>query len=184
MICLKKLFYLFYVLDIDILGGIVKNEGSLLAYLLFPRLKQKEPELTRKDFEEIVQELNTVYHGLNIEEVKGHFLKNKNQNDPDVLRQAIYELFGDLHVKCPTYLFVKQFAKQTPKAKTFFYELSFQTKNIAKMGCDSKTMGICHGADIEFVFGLPVHYPDRYSKQEAAFSKQIMEYWTNFAKTG
>ena len=38
--------------------------------------------------------------------------------------------------------------------------------------------------EVEFVFGLPIRYPERYTTEEIAFSKQIIHTWTTFAKTG
>ncbi|CAG2113737.1 unnamed protein product [Medioppia subpectinata] len=47
-------------------------------------------------------------------------------------------------------------------------------------GCDEKTMGICHGSDLEFVFFRTGANP----KLDIPFSKEWITLWTNFAKTG
>jgi carboxylesterase type B len=45
-------------------------------------------------------------------------------------------------------------------------------------------MGIYHGAELEFVFGLPFLDPESSSEIDRNLSKNVMSLWTNFAKTG
>ncbi len=45
-------------------------------------------------------------------------------------------------------------------------------------------MGVMHGYEIEYVFGLPVRRPSLYELKEEQFSNEIMLLWTNFARTG
>jgi len=46
-------------------------------------------------------------------------------------------------------------------------------------------MGVMHGDEIMFVFGdaLKSKLPQNYSLEDQQLSRQIMTYWTNFAKT-
>ena len=46
-----------------------------------------------------------------------------------------------------------------------------------------KEMGIPHGSDIEFVFGLTLLNPES-TPENREFSKLFMKYWTHFAKYG
>jgi len=45
-------------------------------------------------------------------------------------------------------------------------------------------MGVLHGDDIFFVFGEPLKRHDNFTDRERALSRQMITYWTNFAKTG
>uniref|UniRef100_A0A914HHN0 Acetylcholinesterase n=1 Tax=Globodera rostochiensis TaxID=31243 RepID=A0A914HHN0_GLORO len=49
-------------------------------------------------------------------------------------------------------------------------------------------MGIMHGYEIEYVFGVPLRHPQPYDPKELdmeqAFSEKIMEFWGHFARTG
>jgi len=45
-------------------------------------------------------------------------------------------------------------------------------------------MGVLHGDEIFFVFGEPFKRRDNFTDSERALSRQIIAYWTNFAKTG
>ncbi|KAL3074893.1 hypothetical protein niasHS_014338 [Heterodera schachtii] len=49
-------------------------------------------------------------------------------------------------------------------------------------------MGIMHGYEIEYVFGMPFRHPQAYDQKELdmerAFSAKIMDFWGRFARTG
>jgi len=45
-------------------------------------------------------------------------------------------------------------------------------------------MGVLHGDEIFFVFGEPFKCRDNFTDAERALSRQMIAYWTNFAKTG
>ncbi|VDP09766.1 unnamed protein product [Soboliphyme baturini] len=47
-----------------------------------------------------------------------------------------------------------------------------------------KWMGVMHGYEIEYVFGMPLRHPELYTKEENEFSKSIMDYWVSFARNG
>lgn len=50
-----------------------------------------------------------------------------------------------------------------------------------------KWMGVMHGYEIEYVFGMPLRVPQQYDpaelETERQFSEKIMEFWGNFART-
>ena len=88
---------------------------------------------------------------------------------------------GDIGLKCPTYLFAKQYAEHsTPQTNVFFYELTYEGNDFGP----SLDLGIFHGADLEFVFGLDLLNPNKTSEQNIEFTKQFLKLWTDFAKMG
>ncbi|CAG2103598.1 unnamed protein product [Medioppia subpectinata] len=111
-----------YNRDLDILAGVVQNEGSLLALNQWPELVN---DISEQTFTELV----------NKSKIVDYYLKNV-----------------------------------------------YKTQNV---GCNEKTMGICHGSDLVFVSGAPFIYPnDGYTTRDMHFSVQVMKLWTNFAKYG
>eukprot|EP00090_Calanus_glacialis_P005735 TRINITY_DN14441_c0_g1_i1.p1 TRINITY_DN14441_c0_g1~~TRINITY_DN14441_c0_g1_i1.p1 ORF type:complete len:825 (-),score=167.83 TRINITY_DN14441_c0_g1_i1:160-2634(-) len=44
--------------------------------------------------------------------------------------------------------------------------------------------GVKQGDEIQFIFGEPLNHPEDYLIEEKEFSKQVMAYWANFARTG
>ncbi|CAG2167355.1 unnamed protein product [Oppiella nova] len=207
----------FYNQDIDIIGGATRNEGSLLSYYIYPKL---QTNITLEDFTDLVQQSDAFFRGIDVQNVTQIYLKNVNTSDSQALKWAFYDYFGDMFMKCPTYHFSKQFAKHNTNTShnVYYYELTYQSKNAAHTGCMEETMGICHGSDVEFVFGSPIL---TYQSKNAAhtgcmeetmgichgsdvefvfgspivsrntntlldmkFSLEIMQMWTQFAKTG
>lgn len=45
-------------------------------------------------------------------------------------------------------------------------------------------MGVIHGYEIEFVFGLPLDKRLNYTAEEEKLSRRMMRHWANFARTG
>ncbi len=46
--------------------------------------------------------------------------------------------------------------------------------------------GVKHGDDLEFVFGTPLFedLSEKYQDEEVALAEDIVNYWSNFVKTG
>ena len=44
--------------------------------------------------------------------------------------------------------------------------------------------GVLHGDEIAFIFGEPFNNTYGYNQKERQLSREMMTYWTNFAKTG
>ena len=44
--------------------------------------------------------------------------------------------------------------------------------------------GVLHGDEIAFIFGEPLNSTYGYNEKERQLSREMMAYWTNFAKTG
>ncbi|CAG2170116.1 unnamed protein product, partial [Oppiella nova] len=140
--------------DIDLMAGINRDEGSDLLEAITPT---HIDNMTVEDFTNNVLKIDKIYHGINTESVSDFYLRGVNVSNPGALRWALYDFFGDLFMKCPTYLFAKQLTTMVQmRQNVYFYELTYENPLLAKeFGCDPITMGICHGMDLLFVFGIP-----------------------------
>ncbi|KAG5453686.1 Acetylcholinesterase [Clonorchis sinensis] len=103
---------------------------------------------------------------------------------PEELMRRLDELCGELDFTCPTLKFAKRVAS-LPNSKVFLYELQRRTANFSF----PKWVGVMHGYEIEYVFGMP--YSEkfqtsfyRFNDEERKLSEEVMLRWTNFAKTG
>ena len=95
------MFYLNVLIDIDLLAGVTRKEGSLLAHLINP------DNFTVDSFKQSVINTNAVFHGLDVQKVMDYYLKGVNTSDSQALKWAYYEFYGDLQLKCPTYILVR-----------------------------------------------------------------------------
>jgi carboxylesterase type B len=161
------------------MAGVTRDEGTLLVYIYFP-IMQKTFNKT-----DIIDLMKSVTHpSIYTETAPKFYLSNIDSNNEIALIQSFSQFYGDIIITCPTYFFAKKFVENSPKEKVFFYELTYARNDSKDYRCDTKLMGICHGAELEFVFGLPFLDPESSSEVDRNFSKKVMSLWTNFAKTG
>ncbi|CAG2120960.1 unnamed protein product, partial [Medioppia subpectinata] len=156
--------------DVDLMAGVVRNEGSLIAPPLVGNI-------TEDRFAEAIKGL---IGDTDLNKVLAFYLKGVAPDDYSAYRWAYYDLFGDIGLKCGTYLFAKHFAIKSNSTanNVYFWEQTYQSGGHLQ-GCDEKTMGICHGSDLEFVFFRTGANPEL----DIPFSKEWITLWTNFAKT-
>ena len=138
------------------MAGITQNEGSTLSEAYIGR-----PEnMTVQGYNKLLAHLNAKNYPVDVDSVTNFYLRGVNRSNSTALRWAFYDLFGDLCINCPTYLFAKQMAKQMGgKHNVYFYELTYQMPEIAQLG-RLEGKGIVHGMDVPFVFGIPFLHPE------------------------
>ncbi|CAG2116888.1 unnamed protein product, partial [Medioppia subpectinata] len=164
-----------YSADIDIMAGVMRNEGSVLAHTFYPI---SDAIKTRKDFSDVIKTLPLP--GMAEDKITEFYLKDVAVNATNATKRAFWNFFGDVVITCPTYLFAKDFAVNSPDRDVYFFEWTYPSKFVGPvMGCTPE-MGVCHAAEIEHVFGLPVLM----KSPDADFSNSVVNMWTNFAKTG
>ena len=162
------------------MAGVTETEGSLLAKIFMSKSSQIH---TESDFKDVINQTNSLSHNLDVEKVTEFYLRNVNKSDSGAIQWAFNEFFGDISMTCPTYHFAKNYAKYSQNSNVFFYEITYQqySNYFEKFGFK----GVNHGADLPFVFGLPLISPQPTDTQtDIEFSKQVMKMWTNFAKYG
>ena len=169
---MKKVDPGFSNIDLDLIAGVCKDESSLTA-------KNKSPSI--EGFREAITQLEVLFHNLNDTKLLEYYMKGVDKNDSDTIRWKLSAFYSELELKCPTYHFAKRYAERSSnQTNVFFYELTHTSKGPAY----EKEFGVPHGSDLVFVFGLPLLKPNDYSKEDLVFSKQVMKYWTDFAKYG
>ena len=106
-----------------------------------------------------------------------------NASDPIILRQQFIDMNTDSNFKAPAIKSAKSFIKG--KSPTYLYQLETAPKVLpGAPGSIPEWLGIFHGADIVYTFGLFLVVPNLATPDDIKVSKDIMSLWTNFAKTG
>ncbi|CAG2113156.1 unnamed protein product, partial [Medioppia subpectinata] len=169
--------------DVDLIAGNTRNEGTSLTRGLI-----KDPDhMTVADFYNGIKSFDALgYHNLNVTKVADDYLKGVNTSSPAALLQSFSAFAGDLGLVCPTYLFAKRFAQTVKESqRVYFYELLYASEWFANYSqCNISTMGICHGMEIAFVFGLPLLYPDVSTPEDIFYANVVMKLWSKFAACG
>ncbi|CAK8690553.1 unnamed protein product [Clavelina lepadiformis] len=127
---------------------------------------------------------------------KSNEKKSKNQSNDSIVdrglsgeifyRNRIDDLVGDLNFVCPTVGFLDKILKQGA-AQNKNYKGNMFLYNFVQRSSQNpwpEWMGVMHGYEIEFVFGLPLDNKLGYKNSEKQLSLAMMERWGNFAKFG
>lgn len=172
-----------------ILIGTNINEGNyFLVYEkpnYFPHNVSDSLNLSRSQFLHCVHHLFKYYpqypkelNSFGEEAIKFQYTPWKNPYDQKLNALSVDQAFGDMNFVCPTIDFADRYAL----AGVPVYQYRFEHRSTAHFW--PKWMGVLHGDEINFVFGEPLDPTKNYTHIEKKFSKKLMKYWTNFAKTG
>ena len=172
--------------EVSILAGVTQDEGSFLVSHWFDKFNSSSSKFNQNVKDYVFHEIDNLKHLESESERKkviDFYLSN--ETNVDMIKNKTGQIFGDYIITCPTYFMPKDMVLWSGDNKVYLYKLTYKA-NSSLLGINQNEtwLGVYHGADIEFVFGLPFMIPQMYSKQEQQFSLLIMNLWTNFAKTG
>ena len=106
-----------------------------------------------------------------------------NVNDPSKNRRMFMDMMGDVMFVAPAVQSAKAFVNHSLPA-TYFYQLQYR-EDEGFFGRIPSWVKAYHGADISYVFGVPLSLNASHLYTEGAnFSREVITIWTNFAKTG
>ena len=130
--------------------------------------------------------INETKHGRLVPEGENFLIHNDKriQIDENVRAQTFYrdrldDMVGDINFVCPTISFLDKVLDNS-QSKTYLYK--FVHRSSQNPWPD--WMGVMHGYEIEFIFGIPMNKSLPYDEVERNISKSVMKMWTNFAKHG
>ncbi|XP_069474589.1 cholinesterase isoform X2 [Ambystoma mexicanum] len=163
----------------QILSGVNKDEGAYFLVYRAPGFSKDNSSLiNRKDFENVVNFSFPNAGELGVESVIFHYTNWEDEQNPVQNRDALDDMVGDYNFICPLLEFTKTCSEHGSNAFLYFFD--HQSSKLSW----PKWMGVLHGYEIEFVFGMPLYRKLNYTKEEELLSRVMMKYWANFAKTG
>ncbi|TNN34575.1 Acetylcholinesterase [Liparis tanakae] len=107
-----------------------------------------------------------------------HYTDWTDVNNSQKNRDFLGSLVGDQMIACPALEFARRYSENG--GKTFLY--SFDHRSTTNVW--PEWMGVMHGYEIEFVFGIPLNASMGYTAKEVEMTKKFMKHWANFARTG
>uniref|UniRef100_A0A8D0GXD4 Carboxylic ester hydrolase n=1 Tax=Sphenodon punctatus TaxID=8508 RepID=A0A8D0GXD4_SPHPU len=156
-----------------------KYEGmSFLVYGAPGFSKDDESLINKTEFDAGLRFSFPTSSDLGLESIIFHYTDWKNESNPENYRDAMDDVIGDYNIICPVMEFTKHFVEGGNNA--FFYFFEHRSSKLAL----PEWMGVMHGYEIEFVFGLPLERRVNYTKPEEILSRSILRYWASFAKSG
>ncbi|XP_055345981.1 acetylcholinesterase-like isoform X2 [Paramacrobiotus metropolitanus] len=99
-------------------------------------------------------------------------------NDPTNNVNLLDKAIGDYFFTCNVNEVAMVYA--TGGQNVYMYLFNHRSSNMAW----PKWLGVPHGYEIEYLFGLPLDPARSYTKAEADLARRMMAHWANFAKTG
>ncbi|KAK1344942.1 hypothetical protein QTO34_013646 [Cnephaeus nilssonii] len=164
---------------LQVLVGVVKDEGSYFLVYGAPGFsKDNESLISRAQFLAGVRVGVPQVSDLAAEAVVLHYTDWLHPEDPARLREAMSDVVGDHNVVCPVVQLAGRLAAQGARVYAYIFEHRASTLSWPPW------MGVPHGYEIEFIFGLPLEPSLNYTIEERAFAQRLMKYWANFARTG
>ncbi|XP_004774475.1 cholinesterase [Mustela lutreola] len=163
----------------QILVGVNKNEGTAFLVYGAPGFsKDNNSIITRKDFQEGLKMYFPGVSEFGRESILFYYVDLLDDQRAEKYRDALDDVLGDYNIICPALEFTKKLSELGNNA--FFYYFEHRSSQLPW----PEWMGVMHGYEIEFVFGLPLERRANYTKAEEILSRSIMKHWANFAKYG
>uniref|UniRef100_A0A8D0GQK9 Carboxylic ester hydrolase n=1 Tax=Sphenodon punctatus TaxID=8508 RepID=A0A8D0GQK9_SPHPU len=162
--------------ETQILVGVVHDEGSYFLVYGAPGFsKDNESLISREEFLGGVRIGVPHANDIAAEAVVLQYTDWLDEDNPVKNREAMDDIVGDHNVICPVMHFAAHFAEHGNKVYTYLFD--HRASNLIW----PQWMGVPHGYEIEFVFGLPLNDSLNYTEEEKNMSRRIMHYWANFA---
>ncbi|XP_066449844.1 acetylcholinesterase isoform X1 [Eleutherodactylus coqui] len=159
--------------------GVNQNEGSYFLLYGAPGFsKNNESLITREEFLGGVRMSVPHANDIALEAVVMQYTDWTDEHAALKNREAMDQIVGDHNVICPMSHFAGKVSEFGNRIYAYYFD--HRASNLAW----PQWMGVPHGYEIEFVFGLPLEPKLNYTKLEADLSRRMMRYWATFARTG
>ncbi|XP_036393429.1 cholinesterase-like [Megalops cyprinoides] len=163
----------------ELLLGVNKDEGTYFLVYGAPGFSIEHESLIARD--KLLQGVRLFLLGLSDisqEAVVFHYTDWTDEFNGEKNRDALNHIIGDYYFICPLLEFAQRFVNVGHTAFLYFFD------HRSSRNAWPRWMGVMHGYEIEFVFGMPLNRSLGYTKEEEAMSRKIMKHWANFARTG
>ena len=171
--------------DADILLGTVKDEGGYFYIYMAPELFDQPAEtvhLEKGPYEAILNITSPVHDEAVIDAIKFEYEVPYSFGHTPSRIDIVDDVIGDLDFICPTVDYAAAYVNSSNSGNVYLY----QFLHLGSQNPWPDWLGVMHGYEIDFVFGVPLIEGDQfnYTEEEVVFSKRMMSYWAAFAKTG
>ncbi|XP_018591713.1 cholinesterase-like [Scleropages formosus] len=163
----------------DLLLGLTRDEGTFFLVYGAPGFSiTNESLITREDFLKGVEATIPSFSQISQEAVVFQYTDWTDEFSGEKNRNMMNHIVSDYYFSCPMLDFSRKSAAFGSRVFMYFFE------HRSSRNPWPKWMGVMHGEEIEFVFGLPLNSSLGYTKEEEAMSRRMMKHWATFARTG
>ncbi|XP_004713286.1 bile salt-activated lipase [Echinops telfairi] len=167
--------------DIDYMAGTNNMDGHIFSSIDMPAIDKKSQAITDEDFYKLVSGL-TITKGLKGAQASFQFYTEPWTQDSsqEAKKKTVVNFETDILFLVPTKIALAQHRANAKSAKTYNYLFTHPSR----MPVYPSWVGADHADDIQYVFGKPFQTLLGYRAQDKTVSKNMIAYWTNFARTG
>ncbi|CAF95208.1 unnamed protein product, partial [Tetraodon nigroviridis] len=160
----------------ELLLGVNKNEASYFLVYAVPGYDLGDSLISKK---QLLYGLD-LFFGKEIEPFASTItdLYSSVTADSGRFRDFLEKTVSDAVFNCPVQKFSASYEQSGGKPFLYYFQHRSSTNPWPEW------MGVMHGYEIEFVFGLPLNASLGYTEEEVNMSKRFMKYWATFARTG
>lgn len=172
-----------------LLLGVNRNEALyFLFYAIYAEMEWPNNTLSQSNYLKILplalsnngfEKLEIKKDKLVIDAILDRYESNLLPGDTRDYLMILDDIIGDFAFKCPVIQLAQNYAK-SPGSSVYFYEFNHRP-SVSDWPAWS---GSLHGDEVQFLFGLTLKPEAAYTMDEQKLSQDMMQYWTNFAKTG
>ncbi|XP_077423118.1 cholinesterase-like [Vanacampus margaritifer] len=163
----------------DVFFGLNKNEGPYFLLYGAPGFNLTgESLITKKEFMEGVRLAMPGSDAAAEEGAIFHYTDWTDEHNRMKNRESLGNLVGDRLFVCPLLEFAHRYSQQGGRSFLYFFD------HQSSINPWPAWMGVLHGYEIEFVFGMPLNVTWGYTKTEVNMTKKFLKHWANFARTG
>ncbi|XP_042269178.1 acetylcholinesterase-like [Thunnus maccoyii] len=163
----------------DVLFGLNKDEGTFFLLYGIPGFNITGQSLiSRNEYLQGVAITMADASDVAREATIFQYTDWTDENSKMKNRDMLGSLVGDQLFVCPVLEFAHRYSERG--GKTFLYLFDHRSSTNPWPAW----MGVMHGYEIEFVFGMPLNVSLGYTKNEVNMTKKFMKHWGNFARTG
>lgn len=164
----------------DILLGVNKDEGYyflVYSYQKYFNISYPNRVLSKEEYHWTIADVLKLKPESVKDAVAFEYGITHNWDHQLKYKEVMDDLVGDYCFKCPVIDFAHAYAKRNHDV----YLYNFVHRTSANPW--PEWLGTLHGYEIDHVFGAPLNTSRPYAKEETELSSQMIQYWTNFAKT-
>nr|W4VSJ0.1 RecName: Full=Acetylcholinesterase-1; Short=AChE; Flags: Precursor [Trittame loki] len=163
-------------------AGVNSVEGSALSVFFFPEVYQMFVEsnltLTKAYATILMNEFFKVFNFQDSAKAIEFYLGDVEDDDEEGIRSALFGVVGDYIITCPTIYLADKYSERGANVQFYRFDRRPSTSQ-----WPPEWMGAAHNDEIQFVFGMPVRYPEKYTEEERTLSEYMTRTWTNFVKS-
>ncbi|XP_061672173.1 bile salt-activated lipase-like [Syngnathoides biaculeatus] len=167
--------------DVDYVAGVNSMDGHIFAGVDVPSINKKKANTTVEDVRGLLtgltKEKGTAAVASALSVYSAHW---GSVPDPAAVKKTVADIETDFLFLVPTQIALRLHAEHSSGGRTFSYLFNMKTRI---PGFPSWAEAE-HSEDLQYVFGKPFATPLVYFPRHRDLSRNMIAYWTNFAKTG